>query len=67
MVAAAADGVGDCLYEYVDVPSCLADVASGMVSCFIYLQADALALTTVAAGEPFEVHGNLNCVLRVWV
>eukprot|EP01045_Picozoa_sp_COSAG04_P008600 COSAG04_NODE_480_length_13676_cov_4.040657_1_plen_998_part_00 len=60
-----ADGVGDCLYGYVDVPSCLANVVSGMVSCFIYLQADALALETVAAGEPFEVHGNGEPLLQL--
>ena len=28
-----------CMSGYTDIPSCLADIASGMTSCFIYLQA----------------------------
>ena len=48
-----------CLSGYVDMPSCLADVAGGMSSCFVYLQSDALSLgqLAVARSQYFEVHG----------
>ena len=59
---------------YVDIPSCLADIASGMTSCFVYLRADAQALGTVTAvgGQALEVHGavDLAALLEVqadWV
>ena len=56
-----------CMSGYVDIPSCLADIASGMTSCFIYLRADARGLGTVnvAAGQSFEVHGSGQSLLEV--
>eukprot|EP01051_Picozoa_sp_SAG22_P017561 SAG22_NODE_2739_length_2261_cov_1.708603_2_plen_346_part_00 len=42
------------------MPSCLADIARGMESCFVYLQRDTgeLGVISVNAGEHFEIHGN---------
>ena len=53
---------GSCLSGYVDMPSCLADIASGMTSCFVYLRADArgLGAVTPGAGQSFEVHGAVD-------
>ena len=53
-----------CMSGYVDIPSCLADIASGMMSCFIYLRADArgLGAVTVDVGQSFEVHGAVGLV-----
>eukprot|EP01047_Picozoa_sp_COSAG01_P048959 COSAG01_NODE_4807_length_4725_cov_2.316915_2_plen_922_part_00 len=55
-------GGGDCLYGYVDMASCLADIATGMSSCFVYLQHDSPAMRTlsVSAGQYFEVHGQAS-------
>eukprot|EP01049_Picozoa_sp_SAG25_P000322 SAG25_NODE_10_length_28450_cov_12.738775_2_plen_1259_part_00 len=55
-------GGGDCLYGYVDMVSCLADIATGMSSCFVYLQHDSPAMRTlsVSAGQYFEVHGQAS-------
>ena len=56
------DTAGSCLSGYVDMPSCLADIATGMTSCFIYLQRDSgdLGAITVATGQYFEVHGQID-------
>eukprot|EP01051_Picozoa_sp_SAG22_P000543 SAG22_NODE_15_length_32914_cov_20.713546_17_plen_220_part_00 len=56
-----------CLSGYVDMPSCLADIATGMASCFVYLQQDATALGTVAAGsgQYYEVHGQVDGETRL--
>eukprot|EP01050_Picozoa_sp_SAG11_P049059 SAG11_NODE_26600_length_343_cov_0.659836_1_plen_99_part_10 len=42
------------------MPSCLADIARGMESCFVYLQwgTGELGTISVDAGEHFEIHGN---------
>ena len=55
-------GGGDCLYGHVDMASCLADIATGMSSCFVYLQHDSPAMRTlsVSAGQYFEVHGQAS-------
>lgn len=55
----AGQSADSCMSGYVDIPSCLADIASGMTSCFIYLRADArgLGAVNVAVGQSFEVHG----------
>eukprot|EP01051_Picozoa_sp_SAG22_P011064 SAG22_NODE_1038_length_5890_cov_5.432050_3_plen_1101_part_00 len=54
------ESAGSCLSGYVDMPSCLADIARGMESCFVYLQRDTreLGTITVNVGEHFEIHGN---------
>eukprot|EP01052_Picozoa_sp_SAG31_P005162 SAG31_NODE_223_length_19859_cov_14.949899_9_plen_1578_part_00 len=54
------ESAGSCLSGYVDMPSCLADIARGMDSCFVYLQRDTGELGTISvnAGEHFEIHGN---------
>ena len=54
------ESAGSCLSGYVDMPSCLADIAQGMESCFVYLQRDTGELGTISvdAGEHFEIHGN---------
>eukprot|EP01046_Picozoa_sp_COSAG06_P002765 COSAG06_NODE_101_length_24097_cov_15.305150_4_plen_1590_part_00 len=56
-----------CLSGYVDMPSCLADIATGMTSCFVYLRADArgLGVVSVRAGQLFEVHGSSQPMLEV--
>jgi hypothetical protein len=55
-------GGGDCLYGYVDMASCLAAIATGMSSCFVYLQHDSPAMRTlsVSASQYFEVHGQAS-------
>ena len=42
------------------MPSCLADIARGMESCFVYLQRDTRDLGTISinAEDHFEIHGN---------
>jgi hypothetical protein len=54
------ESASSCLSGYTDMPSCLADIARGMESCFVYLQRDAEVLNTltVESGENFEIHGN---------
>eukprot|EP01050_Picozoa_sp_SAG11_P009506 SAG11_NODE_898_length_6638_cov_129.528062_2_plen_1631_part_00 len=54
------ESAGSCLSGYVDMPSCLADIARGMESCFVYLQRDTGELGTISVdnGEHFEIHGN---------
>eukprot|EP01051_Picozoa_sp_SAG22_P000797 SAG22_NODE_25_length_30107_cov_28.456412_18_plen_1854_part_00 len=54
------ESAGSCLSGYVDMPSCLADIARGLSSCFVYLQRDTGELGTISvnAGEHFEIHGN---------
>eukprot|EP01050_Picozoa_sp_SAG11_P010483 SAG11_NODE_1051_length_6030_cov_24.259147_3_plen_800_part_00 len=54
------ESAGSCLSGYVDMPSCLADIARGMENCFVYLQQDTGELGTISvdAGEHFEIHGN---------
>eukprot|EP01052_Picozoa_sp_SAG31_P021461 SAG31_NODE_1661_length_7596_cov_4.503802_6_plen_935_part_00 len=54
------ESAGSCLSGYVDMPRCLADIARGMESCFVYLQRDTGELGTISVniGEHFEIHGN---------
>jgi hypothetical protein len=54
------ESAGSCLPGYVDMPSCLADIARGMESCFVYLQRDTGEIGTISvdAREHFEIHGN---------
>eukprot|EP01051_Picozoa_sp_SAG22_P001635 SAG22_NODE_66_length_22936_cov_626.714279_20_plen_1767_part_00 len=54
------ESASSCLSGYVDMPSCLADIARGMESCFVYLQRDTGDLGTISIddGEHFEIHGN---------
>jgi len=63
----AGQSADSCLSGYVDMPSCLADIATGMTSCFVYLQADARGLGTVTAatGRSFEVHGGGQPLLAI--
>eukprot|EP01051_Picozoa_sp_SAG22_P003865 SAG22_NODE_195_length_15606_cov_21.340878_8_plen_1509_part_00 len=54
------ESADSCLSGYVDMPSCLADIARGMENCFVYLQRDTreLGTITVNAEDHFEIHGN---------
>eukprot|EP01052_Picozoa_sp_SAG31_P002201 SAG31_NODE_75_length_27561_cov_28.859333_5_plen_1170_part_00 len=54
------ESAGSCLSGYIDMPSCLADIARGMENCFVYLQRDTGELGTISVsyGEHFEIHGN---------
>eukprot|EP01052_Picozoa_sp_SAG31_P022664 SAG31_NODE_1814_length_7210_cov_12.878920_3_plen_1696_part_00 len=54
------ESAGSCLSGYIDMPSCLADIARGLSSCFVYLQQDTGELGTILvdAGEHFEIHGD---------
>eukprot|EP01050_Picozoa_sp_SAG11_P003025 SAG11_NODE_162_length_13962_cov_19.035562_14_plen_1172_part_01 len=56
----AGESAGSCLSGYVDMLSCLADIARGLSSCFVYLQRDTGELGTISvnAEEHFEIHGN---------
>ena len=59
--------IGRCTSHDTDIPSCQAKIATGVTSCFIYLQQDALALGTmqIAAEQYIEVHGLRDQLLQV--
>eukprot|EP01052_Picozoa_sp_SAG31_P023968 SAG31_NODE_2010_length_6670_cov_3.036220_4_plen_1142_part_00 len=48
-----------CVSGYVDLPSCLANIARGATSCIVYLQRSTEELATIAVrfGMHFEIHG----------
>jgi hypothetical protein len=61
------ESAGSCLSGYIDMPSCLADIATGMQSCFVYLQHDTgrLGAIVATAGQYFEVHGQQGARLQL--
>lgn len=59
--------LGRCTTHDTTIPSCQAKLATGVTSCFIYLQEDAVALGAMAvqAGQTIETHGLRDTLLQV--
>jgi hypothetical protein len=59
--------IGRCTSHDTTMASCQAKLAQGITSCFIYLQADAVALGAMAvqAGQTIETHGLRDTMLQV--